>query len=153
MTDYRTILERDLERVTRPAGFTVDDVRRRRDRKRRNQRIAAGVVGMAVFVAAVWIVTSGAWFDRTETPAVTGPTDIEPTHNGPTYTLGPVTDEDIAVGDAFAQAWLAGDGEAAAAMFSPERTFDGFPPTILPALLDWLRAGGWTFESQGHCGV
>ncbi len=32
---------------------------RRRDRKRRNQRIAAGVVGIAVFVAAVWIVTSG----------------------------------------------------------------------------------------------
>lgn len=47
---------------------------RRRDRKRRNQRISAGVVAIAVFVAAVWIVTTGGPFDRTQTPAVTGPT-------------------------------------------------------------------------------
>ena len=58
MTDYRTILELDLEQVARPASLTFDDVTRRRDRKRRNQRIAAGVVGIAVFVAAVWIVTT-----------------------------------------------------------------------------------------------
>lgn len=45
---------------------------RRRDRKRRNQHISAGVVGMALFVAAVWIVTGGP-FDRTQTPAVPGP--------------------------------------------------------------------------------
>jgi hypothetical protein len=50
----------------------------RRDRKRRNQRITAGVVGIAVFVAAVWIVTSGGWFDRTETPAVPGPAETGP---------------------------------------------------------------------------
>lgn len=42
---------------------------RRRDRKRRNQRIAAGVVGIAVFVAAVWVVTTAGSFDRTTTPA------------------------------------------------------------------------------------
>jgi hypothetical protein len=42
---------------------------RRRDRKRRNQRIAAGVVGIAVFVAAVWVVTTAGSFDRTRTPA------------------------------------------------------------------------------------
>jgi hypothetical protein len=47
---------------------------RRRDRKRRHQRIAAGVVGIAVFVAAVWIVTSGAPGDRSLTPGSTGPT-------------------------------------------------------------------------------
>jgi Tol biopolymer transport system component len=47
---------------------------RRRDRKRRNQRIAAGVAGIAVFLAAVWIVTTGGPFDRTRTPAVPGPT-------------------------------------------------------------------------------
>jgi Tol biopolymer transport system component len=47
---------------------------RRRDRKRRNQRISAGVVGIAVFVAAVWIATTGGPFDRTQTPAVPGPT-------------------------------------------------------------------------------
>jgi len=47
---------------------------RRRDRKRRNQRVTAGVVGIAVFVAAVWIVTTGGPFDRTLTPATTEPT-------------------------------------------------------------------------------
>jgi hypothetical protein len=49
------------------------------------------------------------------------------------------------------QAWVKGDGEAAAAMFSPKGTFDGFQPTIFPALHDWFRAGGWTF-SGGGCG-
>jgi dipeptidyl aminopeptidase/acylaminoacyl peptidase len=47
---------------------------RRRDRKRRNQRISAGVVGIAVFLAAAWIATTGGPFDRTRTPAVPGPT-------------------------------------------------------------------------------
>ncbi len=47
---------------------------RRRDRKRRNQRITAGAVGTAVFVATVWIVTTGGSFDRTQTPATPGPT-------------------------------------------------------------------------------
>ena len=53
----------------------------RRDRKRRNQRIVAGVVGIAVFVAAVWIVTSGGAFDRS-TPAVPG-AETGPTQTGP----------------------------------------------------------------------
>jgi hypothetical protein len=56
-----------------------DALLRRRDRKRRNQRITAGVVGIAVFVAAVWIVTSGGVFDRSETPAVPGPAETGPT--------------------------------------------------------------------------
>jgi hypothetical protein len=45
---------------------------RRRDRKRRNQRISAGVVGIAVFVTTVWIATTGGPFDRTQLG--TGPT-------------------------------------------------------------------------------
>jgi hypothetical protein len=85
MTDYRTELEHDLGRVE-PATFTLDDVIRRRDRKRRNQRIAAGVVGIAVFVAAVWIVTSVGSFDRTQTPAVPGGVVTGPTG---TRTVGP----------------------------------------------------------------
>jgi WD40-like Beta Propeller Repeat len=65
-----------LDRAERAARSVVgpdvpyEALLRRRDRKRRNQRIAAGVVGIAVFVAAVWIVTSGGRFDRTQTPAV-----------------------------------------------------------------------------------
>ena len=87
MNDYRNVLERDLARVG-PAPFDFDDVARRRDRKRRNQRITAGVVGIAVFVAAIWIVTSGGPLDRSETsvvpggdvtgPAVTGGENPEP---------------------------------------------------------------------------
>jgi hypothetical protein len=93
MTDYRTVLERDLARVG-PAPFGFDDVARRRDRKRRNQRIAAGVVGIAVFVAAVWIVTSVGSLDRSETSVVpggnvTGPTETGPTETRPTET-GPI---------------------------------------------------------------
>jgi Tol biopolymer transport system component len=61
--------ERAARSVALPDG-RFDDLLRRRDRKRRNQRIAAGVVGIAVFVAAVWIVTSGLSFDRTEQPAI-----------------------------------------------------------------------------------
>jgi hypothetical protein len=70
MTDYRTILELDLEQVARPASFTLYDVTRRRDRKRRNKRIAAGMVGIAVFVGAVWIVRDVASLDRSDTSVV-----------------------------------------------------------------------------------
>lgn len=45
----------------------------RRDRRRRNQRITAGVVGIAVFVAAVWIVTFGGPSQHTQTPGASGP--------------------------------------------------------------------------------
>jgi WD40-like Beta Propeller Repeat len=72
MIDERERYERAFQQfqMTEPAWEILVD---RRDRKRRNQRIAAGVVGIAVFVAAVWIVTTGGPFDRTQTPA--GPGD------------------------------------------------------------------------------
>jgi hypothetical protein len=47
---------------------------RRRDRKRRNQRITAGVVGIALFAAVVWIRTAGLPFDRPSRPAGGGGT-------------------------------------------------------------------------------
>ena len=72
MAEARSLLEREMERVElRP--FTLDGFYGRRDRKRRNQRIAAGIVGIAVFVAAVALVAGLSSFDRGETPAVTGP--------------------------------------------------------------------------------
>jgi hypothetical protein len=84
MSEYRTTLERELERL-QPPRIPFDQLARRRDRKRRNQRIAADVVGIAVFVAAVWIVTSGLSFDRTETPAVPGPAETGPAETEPPY--------------------------------------------------------------------
>lgn len=47
---------------------------RRRDRRRRRQRLTAGVVGLAVFAAAVWMVAAAGSFGNKGTPAVTGPT-------------------------------------------------------------------------------
>jgi hypothetical protein len=73
-----------------------DALLRRRDRKRRNQRIAAGVVGIAVFVAAVWIVTSVGSFDRTQTPAVPGWSETGPTEAGPS--VAPDPDADVITG-------------------------------------------------------
>ena len=81
MNDTRELLERVGDRFAFPED-AFDRLERRRDHKRRNQRVAAGVVGIAVFVAAVWIVTTGGPFDRTLTPATTEPT-------GPTGTQEP----------------------------------------------------------------
>ena len=80
--------EKDLEqaeRVFTPPERSFDRFLRLRDRRRRNRRIAAGVVGIAVFVAAVWIVTSVKSLDRTEgavvpaTTGTTGPSETRPT--------------------------------------------------------------------------
>jgi len=98
MTDYRTMLERDLDRVG-PAPFSFDDVARRLDRKRRTQRIAAAIVGIAVFVAAVWIVRDVALLNSSQTsvPAVsgtTGPTETGPAVAAPKKAVGPVPETD-----------------------------------------------------------
>jgi len=65
MNETRDLLERVGERFSFP-DEAFERMLRRRDRKRRNQRIAAGVVGIAVFLAAVWIVTTGGPFDRSQ---------------------------------------------------------------------------------------
>jgi hypothetical protein len=80
MNEHRSILERELDRLS-PSRIHFEQLVRRRDRKRRNQRITAGVVGIAVFVATVWIVTSGGVLDRTETPTVPGPAVTGPTES------------------------------------------------------------------------
>jgi Tol biopolymer transport system component len=61
-------LERIARRIPIPEP-AYERMLHRRDRKRRNQRITAGVVGIAVFVAAVWAVTTGGSFNRTQQPA------------------------------------------------------------------------------------
>jgi hypothetical protein len=86
--DERDLVERAVQALVRQKP-AFDDLIHRRDRKRRNQRIAAGVVGIAVFIAAVWIVTSGLSFDRSETSVVPGGDVTGPVETGPTVT-GPV---------------------------------------------------------------
>jgi hypothetical protein len=81
LSDTRELLRRGVEGFE-PMPDAFERVLARRDRKRRNQRIAAGVVGIAVFVAAVWIVTGEGWFDRSETSVVPGVDVTEPTETG-----------------------------------------------------------------------
>ena len=47
MSEYRPILERDIERVT-PPDFGLQQLQRRRDRHDRNRRIRAAAVGLAL---------------------------------------------------------------------------------------------------------
>jgi len=88
MSETKELLRRGGEGFA-PREDIMDSLIRRRDRKRRNQRIAAGVVGIAVFVAAVWIVTNVSSLDRSEkavVPAATGPVQTGPAETGPAET-------------------------------------------------------------------
>jgi hypothetical protein len=63
MSDVRTILQRGVGGAApRPDAF--ERMLRRRDRKRRNQRLAAATVGIAVFVAIVVAAIALGSFDR-----------------------------------------------------------------------------------------
>lgn len=72
MNEHRDLLERVGERFAFP-DQAFERLARRRDRKHRNRRIAAGVVGVAVFVVPIWIVASGELAERSDTPGGTGP--------------------------------------------------------------------------------
>src|SRR5262245_56476891 len=88
MSDRFDVLERFAPMFEAPEP-SFERFLRRRDRKRRNQRIAAGVVGIAVFVAAILLVTSSS-VDRTRQPA----TELEPPPRAP-----------IAIGTGSADGW------------------------------------------------
>ncbi len=98
MSDHQRTLQRELERLS-PPRIPFDRLVHRRHRKRRNQRIAAGVVGIAVFVAAIWIVTTVGSLDRERSvvpagdvtgPAETGPAETGPAETGPAGSLSKV---------------------------------------------------------------
>src|SRR5262245_53117187 len=91
MTDLKTHVEQEMERASTPS-YRLDDVARRRDRKRRNQRITAGFVGVAVFVALVVLVTVGS-IDRARTPAIPGQTSTSIATESPTTTESPTPTE------------------------------------------------------------
>jgi hypothetical protein len=54
MSDTQRTLERELERLS-PPRIPFDRLVRRRDRRRRNQRIRAGVLGIAIAIAVGWL--------------------------------------------------------------------------------------------------
>jgi hypothetical protein len=57
MSEYRAILEQTRERFTTPE-LPLEGILRIRDRRRRNQRIAAGAVGLAIALAGILVGTS-----------------------------------------------------------------------------------------------
>ena len=57
MADVGSLVREEMERAGAPS-YSFNDIDRLRERKHRSQRIAAGVVGIAVFVLAIWIATS-----------------------------------------------------------------------------------------------
>jgi WD40 repeat protein len=65
--DEREIVRRAVERQILPEP-AYERLLRRRDRKRRNERLTAGVVVIAVFVGAMWFLAER-FSDRTPTPA------------------------------------------------------------------------------------
>jgi Tol biopolymer transport system component len=54
MSEDRSTLERELERLM-PPRITFERLERRRDRKRRDQRIRAAAVGLAVAIGVTWL--------------------------------------------------------------------------------------------------
>jgi hypothetical protein len=86
--DERQVFERVMRGFV-PPDDSFERMVNRRDRKRRNQRLAAGVVGISVFAVAVLGAISVASLDRSETSVVpggsgtTGPTETGPTVTGP----------------------------------------------------------------------
>jgi hypothetical protein len=128
----------ERERYERAFGLfempepALDRLLRRGDRKRRTQRIAAGVVGIAVFVAAIWIVTSSGSLDQTRIPAApgvgTGPTGIE--DGGTRFALPPEG----------AVPSTPETGELIITMHA--RPGDDFPSSFVPVHQVWVYADG-----------
>ena len=91
MSDLKSLLERAdraISDVPLPADG-LDRLERRRDHRRRNQRVIAGIVGLSVFVAAVWIVTTREPDDRTRTPGSPGPATGPSVTGPPGPTIAP----------------------------------------------------------------
>lgn len=106
MNEARELLERVGGRFAFPE-HAFEGLQRRRDRKRRNQRLTAGVVGIAIFVTTVWLATTGGPLDRTHTPAATGPT-VPPASTQPTDSRLTRTVEGIAFSFSADHSWVAG---------------------------------------------
>jgi hypothetical protein len=75
MTDYRSVLERDLRRVGN-APFVLDDVARRRERKQRNRRIAAGAVALVLVALVIGGWLGALTLDRSAPASRPNPTTV-----------------------------------------------------------------------------
>jgi Tol biopolymer transport system component len=124
-----------------------DALLRRRDRKRRNQRIAAGVVGIAVFVAAVWIVTTGGSFNRTQQPAIQPTPTPEPSLTPPetAYLIDLNTGERTQLPKSIARGAASPDGT----MVAYTSGDDAGTPQVFVASLDGRDVQQVTHDQRG----
>jgi Tol biopolymer transport system component len=80
MPDLRSIVDGELSKIqVRP--FAIDAVHERRERKRRNQRIRAGALGIAIAATLLAILAGTTVFRSSSSPAAT-PTQIPGRHAG-----------------------------------------------------------------------
>ncbi len=75
MNEYRSLLERVVRPVSMPEP-AMERMLRRRDRKRRNQRVTAAIVALAVAAVAVGGVERAFRTTPRETPAAIGPDNV-----------------------------------------------------------------------------
>lgn len=73
MIDEREIVQRGVERLA-PYEPSFEGLLRRRDRKRRNQRIGVVLMVIAVLAVPVWLATRGGPVDHSTMPGGDGPT-------------------------------------------------------------------------------
>ena len=83
MSQLKELLDQEASRVDADPG-ALESVPRRRDRKGRNQRVTAGVVGIAVFLLTIWIVSSANSLDRTDSSVVPAGSGTGSVQTGPT---------------------------------------------------------------------
>jgi hypothetical protein len=72
MDDLRTLVREQMNRAGSP-GYTLPDLDRRRERKLRNQRINAGVIGVAVFALFLAAVSVAMSAEGPREPGIDGP--------------------------------------------------------------------------------
>jgi hypothetical protein len=93
MSDLRTTLERGLGGATPPPDG-LERLLLRHDRKRRNQRITAGAVGIAVFLAAILVATGGP-LDRAQEGSLPAGVGTGPNAGLPLESVGPPVSQGI----------------------------------------------------------
>lgn len=85
MSDPRSLLERERRRFIQADG-AFERLQRRRDSKRRNQRIRAGVLGLAIAIAVGWLavnaIRSTPQVPTAPSEPTTSPTSIATTEKG-----------------------------------------------------------------------
>jgi hypothetical protein len=81
MDDLRTLVREQMNRAGSP-GYSLHDLDRRRERRLRNQRITAGVIGVVVFALFLAAVSVAMSTERTYEPGIDGPS-VSPTRASP----------------------------------------------------------------------